>query len=75
MGLIFHMAIVYCLHMALILVPGRILHMFAVTKSNLLRLKQIFVRYVSHEIRSPLNVVHVGLEMLVSLINSADPTS
>ena len=25
--------------------------------------------------RSPLNVVHVGLEMLVSLINSADPTS
>eukprot|EP01036_Dinobryon_divergens_P061796 gene61796-biopygen28281 len=40
-------------------VPGRILHMFAVTKTNLLRLKQIFVRYVSHEIRSPLNVVHV----------------
>ena len=25
--------------------------------------------------RSPLNVVHVGLEMLVSLINRADPTS
>ena len=25
--------------------------------------------------RSPLNVVHVGLEMLVSLVNSADPTS
>eukprot|EP01035_Chromulina_nebulosa_P069287 gene69287-biopygen11481 len=49
--------------------------MLAVTHMNLLRLKQIFVRYVSHEIRSPLNVVHVGLEMLVSLINSADPTS
>ena len=32
-------------------VPGRILQMFAVTKANLLRLKQIFVRYVSHEIR------------------------
>ena len=25
--------------------------------------------------RSPLNVVHVGLEMLVALIKSADPTS
>eukprot|EP01036_Dinobryon_divergens_P034723 gene34723-biopygen27455 len=56
-------------------VPGRILHMLAVTNMNLLRLKQIFVRYVSHEIRSPLNVVHVGLEMLVALINRADPTS
>eukprot|EP01036_Dinobryon_divergens_P061853 gene61853-biopygen30372 len=49
--------------------------MLAVTKMNLLRLKQIFVRYVSHEIRSPLNVVHVGLEMLVSLIDSAATTS
>ena len=74
-------------------VPGRILDMIAITSANLLRMKQIFVRYVSHEIRydvsaeiyhyaiiicdghilcrSPLNVVHVGLEMLVSVINSA----
>jgi hypothetical protein len=36
---------------ARIVVPGRVLHMLAVTKMNLLRLKQIFVRYVSHEIR------------------------
>lgn len=34
-----------------IVVPGRVLHMLVVTKINLLRLKQIFVRYVSHEIR------------------------
>jgi hypothetical protein len=32
-------------------VPGRILHMLAVANMALLRLKQIFVRYVSHEIR------------------------
>ena len=31
--------------------PGRILHQLAVTNMNLLRLKQIFVRFVSHEIR------------------------
>eukprot|EP01035_Chromulina_nebulosa_P069321 gene69321-biopygen19947 len=41
---------------------------------NLLRLKQIFVRFVSHEIRSPLNVVHIGLELLVSVIKKAGPT-
>ena len=30
----------------------------------ILELKREFVRYVSHEIRSPLNVVHAGLELL-----------
>ena len=34
-----------------VVVPGRILQIFAISKANLLRLKQIFVRYVSHEIR------------------------
>ena len=34
-----------------LVVPGRILQILAVANTNLLRLKQIFVRYVSHEIR------------------------
>ena len=74
--------------------PGRILQILAVANTNLLRLKQIFVRYVSHEIRSvpvpnkstlvnsvgtlfrsPLNVVHAGLELLLLEIARADPTS
>ena len=41
----------YSTYMMWIVVPGRILHMLAVTNMALLRLKQIFVRYVSHEIR------------------------
>ena len=34
-----------------LVVPGRILHIISAMNSNLLRLKQIFVRYMSHEIR------------------------
>ena len=30
----------------------------------MLKLRKEFVRYVSHEIRSPMNVVHAGLELL-----------
>lgn len=38
----------------------------------MLSLKQIFVRYVSHEIRSPLNVVHAGLELVLMDLKRAD---
>ena len=37
----------------------------------MLQLKRKFVRYVSHEIRSPLNVVHAGLELLRAEIEAA----
>eukprot|EP01036_Dinobryon_divergens_P061927 gene61927-biopygen33478 len=49
--------------------------MLAVTNMALLRLKQIFVRYVSHEIRSPLNIVHAGLDLLMLTVKAADPTA
>ena len=38
--------------------------MLAVSTINTLSLKQVFVRFVSHEIRSPLHVVLAGLELL-----------
>jgi len=62
--------------------PGRIARMNAALSLQMLSLKQVFVRYVSHEIRycsqvfyridsiistfnrSPLNVVHAGLDIL-----------
>jgi signal transduction histidine kinase len=37
-----------------------------------LQLKREFVRYVSHEIRSPLNVVHAGLELMRADLIAAD---
>eukprot|EP01035_Chromulina_nebulosa_P069335 gene69335-biopygen23142 len=70
--MLFHMATAQLLHVFIIIFPGRILHQLAVTNMNLLRLKQIFVRFVSHEIRSPLNVVHAGLDLLVAEIKDAD---
>ena len=78
------------------------LHIIAVTSRNLLKMKQIFVRFASHEIRfvcchfysmgkctvrkvicgylpmafrSPLNVVHAGLDLLLAEVRSADPAS
>ena len=44
--------------------PGRLLRKMSQIKESILRLKREFVRYVSHEIRSPLNVAHAGLEIL-----------
>mmetsp|Transcript_30767 Transcript_30767/g.42093 ORF Transcript_30767/g.42093 Transcript_30767/m.42093 type:complete len:831 (+) Transcript_30767:70-2562(+) len=52
--------------------PGRIVRMKAILTSEMLSLKQIFVRYVSHEIRSPLNVVHAGLELVLLDLRQAD---
>eukprot|EP01035_Chromulina_nebulosa_P069246 gene69246-biopygen5676 len=50
--------------------PGRTARMIAVLNMGLLSLKQVFVRYVSHEIRSPLNIVHAGLDILQSEIDA-----
>eukprot|EP01036_Dinobryon_divergens_P022066 gene22066-30300_t len=46
--------------------PGRITRINAVLSTELMALKRVFVRYASHEIRSPLNIVHAGLEVLRS---------
>jgi signal transduction histidine kinase len=35
------------------------------TNNLLLESKRLFIRYVSHEIRSPLNTVHLGLRLLL----------
>ena len=48
----------------LTVIPGRLLRKMSEIKESVLRLKREFVRYVSHEIRSPLNVAHAGLEIL-----------
>eukprot|EP00597_Dinobryon_sp_UTEXLB2267_P019082 CAMPEP_0201105420 /NCGR_PEP_ID=MMETSP0812-20130820/45790_1 /ASSEMBLY_ACC=CAM_ASM_000668 /TAXON_ID=98059 /ORGANISM="Dinobryon sp., Strain UTEXLB2267" /LENGTH=1046 /DNA_ID=CAMNT_0047365263 /DNA_START=202 /DNA_END=3342 /DNA_ORIENTATION=+ len=61
----------FCIGMISIII-GRVIRDIVVTKENTLKLKQIFVRHVSHEIRSPLNVVHAGLDLLMSEIKEVD---
>lgn len=43
--------------------PGWLLRKMSEIKESVLRMKREFVRYVSPEIRSPLNVTHAGLEI------------
>jgi signal transduction histidine kinase len=50
-----------------IIIPGRIARGDA--HLRLLSQKQAFVRYVSHEIRSPLSIVSAGLEIFVARLN------
>jgi len=70
-SLIFYMAVHFVFLVIVTIIPGRIIRMLAVTNMKLLELKQVFVRYVSHEIRSPLNVVHAGLDILRSELQSS----
>eukprot|EP01036_Dinobryon_divergens_P032829 gene32829-42504_t len=48
----------------LTVVPNRLLKTINEIKDSTLRLKRAFVRYISHEIRSPLSVATAGLELL-----------
>jgi hypothetical protein len=38
-------------------------------KDIVLRTKQLFVRYISHEIRTPINTIHIGLSLLMTEVN------
>mmetsp|Transcript_18253 Transcript_18253/g.25052 ORF Transcript_18253/g.25052 Transcript_18253/m.25052 type:complete len:392 (-) Transcript_18253:1577-2752(-) len=44
--------------------PGRIVRRQAILSMGTWELKRSLIRYVSHEIRSPLNIIYAGLDML-----------
>ena len=62
--LIMYYIIIILFSVFVTVLPGRLLRKLSEIKESVLRLKREFVRYVSHEIRSPLNVAHAGLEIL-----------
>lgn len=64
MTLLFYVFQSFIFTVAVTIIPGRVIRIIAMTQSKSLSLKRAFVRYVSHEIRSPLNVVHAGLDIL-----------
>jgi len=64
--LLYYLGQAFLFAAAITILPGRVIRIIAISKSKSLSLKRIFVRYVSHEIRSPLNVVHAGLDILRS---------
>lgn len=55
-------------------IPGRFSHLALIETQHLLALKRTFVRYVSHEVRSPLGVLLVGLDLLVKDLDSQTVT-
>ena len=61
--IMYYIVLIFC-SIFMTVLPGRLLRKISEIKESLLRLKREFVRYVSHEIRSPLNVAHAGLEIL-----------
>ena len=53
-------------YICIIIYLGRVLRLQASSADTTLTLKRNFVRYISHELRSPLNVVYSGIEYLRS---------
>ena len=62
--LIIYYTIVILCCLIMTVLPGRLLRKLSEIKESVLQMKREFVRYLSHEIRSPLNVSHAGLEIL-----------
>eukprot|EP01036_Dinobryon_divergens_P034151 gene34151-44125_t len=56
-------------------VPGRLARI-AVEKERkkMVQTKRALIRYLSHEVRSPLNVIHSGLNLLVADVESLPPS-
>eukprot|EP01036_Dinobryon_divergens_P028711 gene28711-37703_t len=61
--IIYYIIVIICCLIMTVL-PGRLLRKLSEIKESVLQMKREFVRYLSHEIRSPLNVSHAGLEIL-----------
>jgi signal transduction histidine kinase len=58
--------------LAAIVIPARLVRLETHANEVELIRKRIFVRYVSHEVRTPLNAISVGLELVTATLNSIE---
>ena len=57
-------------------IPGRIARQDAITsKDNIILTKKAYVRYISHELRTPMNIMFTGLQLGVNQISKSMSTS
>jgi signal transduction histidine kinase len=61
-----------CTMLAAIIIPARLVRLETHANEVELIRKRIFVRYVSHEVRTPLNAISVGLELVTATLNSIE---
>ena len=57
-------------------VPGRLARIAAEKeRKKMVQTKRALIRYLSHEVRSPLNVIHSGLNLLVEDVDGLPPSA
>jgi signal transduction histidine kinase len=61
-----------CTMLGAIIIPARLARFETHANEIELIRKRIFVRYVSHEVRTPLNAISVGLELVTAALNSIE---
>jgi hypothetical protein len=68
-------AIEVCICFALTILPGRLVRQNLSENEVVMAAKHSFIRFITHEIRSPLNIAIPGLDILGSYLQSAEVDS
>ena len=73
MKAIFPIFIYIFIHIIMAVIPGRIARSeVAIAKDNIILTKQAYVRYISHELRTPMNIMHIGVNYVLDNISKME---